>query len=867
MSDRGAQTSVEKPLKGPAKLALAGAAGGTILVFYLFALGSVLLLLALLGVELVVVLAAARFGLAGTMVRLMNQHLAPLPIFLRIFWNRKGTEFRLSLGPADAPGLFQLLTKLCQRAEVALPGTVSLEMSVNAWVRLLGYRRGAGRTILGIGYDLLAGLSEAEIEAVLAHEMMHARLVQRGLNRWLRGGVGRAARLAGGLAALVEAGRRAKQPAEMAAAFLRPADWLGRKGARLVAACSRQDEFAADLGAAQLCGAELMRSALSRIESISRVAARLPWRERVAQLQLNEGFSQWLIRELATDHAAPVLEPKAEPFNKYSTHPSMADRLAALPPATGQPASPSPPGLGLLAEPDRTAEKLMAEIQRVLAEQEQKDSKALERWSRKVHARARLQPLQALGLLAAVLGAVVGPIIWAVSGFSSGLAIFMASTIIPGILGYRLGGYRERRPLPMPDFAQLQAAWSATRDHSEAKWKELEASLRAKAGNEKKTRSRARLLLSESYGALERCDYLTAHVSAHLCLGQEKGCVEAMLGLAVAAAALGQGQQVTWAFQAMQKRTRIVGRSLAWGAGWALFLCANWGEAEAFLQSALKWRPAEPTLLALLAICQARRGKLQSAIGSARLACTPASPNAAYAKLLIDLLLDGGFLREAQEGLRKSELELKTDPELMFAMVRLSLLQRNLPAAEEWTDQLKRGSPGAQMLVRLGGVYESARRSDQAAAYYNEALAAGYYPEALLGQARMAAERQDKEQAQRHVLAALDLKRALGAGGAGPLQIFQQALGQLLMLQEPALNCQAWIATLNGGNSPAALVNRSFMIFAHGRQQAEQTLNTLLGALQPGAPPVLPASIGWRPAPREQQPDGPVRPGVQGLLG
>ncbi len=53
-------------------------------------------------------------------------------------------------------------------------------MNAIAWVKLKGYRKGSGKTTLGIGYDLLAGLPEAEVEAVLAHEMVHARLVQRG---------------------------------------------------------------------------------------------------------------------------------------------------------------------------------------------------------------------------------------------------------------------------------------------------------------------------------------------------------------------------------------------------------------------------------------------------------------------------------------------------------------------------------------------------------------------------------------------------------------------------------------------------------------------------------------------------------------
>jgi hypothetical protein len=86
-------------------------------------------------------------------------------------------------------------------------------------------------------------------------------------------------------------------------------------------------------------------------------------------------------------------------LNKYSTHPSLKDRLAALPPIQAKIANQTAPGLGLLANPDSLAEKLIAEIQRVIAIQEQKDSKALERWNRKVLARSRLRPLQSLGVL------------------------------------------------------------------------------------------------------------------------------------------------------------------------------------------------------------------------------------------------------------------------------------------------------------------------------------------------------------------------------------------------------------------------------------------------------------------------------------
>jgi Zn-dependent protease with chaperone function/tetratricopeptide (TPR) repeat protein len=846
--------------------ALVCAAGATILLFYVFAALSVVFLLGLLACELVFVVAAARFGLGGPMARVMTRHMATLPVFFRSFWIKKGSEFRVALKPDEAPKLFKLLQGLCERAKVALPREILLEMSVNAWVRLAGYRRGAGKTTLGIGYDLLAGLSETEIEAVLAHEVTHARLVQRGLNKWLRGGLNRAARLAGGLAGLVEAGRKTRQPSELAAALLKPSDWFARTCARLVAACSRQDEFAADLGAAELCGADALRSALMKLEIIGRAAARLPWRERVAQLQLGEGFGRWLVSELTAGNSALPVEAKAAPFDKYATHPSLRDRLAALAGKNEQ-VGPSPSALGLLAEPDRTAEELMAEIQRVIAREEQGDTKRLDRWSRKVRSHSRLHPLQLLGVVFVLTGFIGGLVFWLSVGMSGGLLAFVAATIIPGILFYRFSSRRERVTLPVPDFSTLKAAFQVKNVVDETKAKEAESTLRKRMGTEKRVRRQARLAAEEAYAALGQCDYLRAHVAARLCLQLEKQSVEGMIGLAVAAAALGQTQQFTWALQALQKRTQITRGSAAWGAAWALLLTGNWSQAEAFLRMARKGRSEEPPLLALQALCQARRGKLQSAISSARQACTPKPPNQEYSKLLMNLLLDGGFLREAEEQLAGLETDATTDAELMFSLVRLNLMRRNSVGAEEWTERLKRNSAGAHTLVRLGGVYESCRRGERATGFYTDALVGGHFPEALLGLGRLEAVKQNKENARGHLLAALDLERSPAEGSCGPLPIFQSALEQLLILQEPTANCVAWIATLNGTGAPVALANKSLMVFAPNREEAEQSLSGLLGAMRPGRPPVLPETIAWRQAPQEQQPFGLARPGVQGVLG
>ena len=239
-----------------------------------------------------------------------------------------------------------------------------------------GYQRGVGKTSLGIGYDLLAGLSDREVEAVLAHEMVHAKLIQRGVSYWLKTGLPRITTLAMALHANAEMYRRAKRPAFVARALLKVADRFGRLGTRLVATYSRQEEFAADRGAAELCGAAVCRSALAALQDAVRKDPRIPWRERVSQLQLGEGFSQWLVHELTRTDSPQSPEAAKELFNRYSTHPPVRDRLAALAqdPASSPIQAARMPGIGLVAEPDALAEKLMAEIQRAVVEQEEKDS-------------------------------------------------------------------------------------------------------------------------------------------------------------------------------------------------------------------------------------------------------------------------------------------------------------------------------------------------------------------------------------------------------------------------------------------------------------------------------------------------------------
>ncbi|HUA66045.1 MAG TPA: M48 family metalloprotease [Alphaproteobacteria bacterium] len=856
----------EKPLGRGARFMLVLGVGVVMLSFYFISIFSILGLLLLIAVELLLLLVLARFAAAQLMVPFVTGHVGLVTLFVRSFRLRKGVEFRIPLTRDDAPALYEMLQGLCSKLELAFPQEIVLQMGDGAWVRLRGMRSGSGKVTLGVGYDLLAGLTVAEMEAVFAHEMTHAKLVSRGYKNWLGAGQARLRLLAIALWNEVNNARRAKKSSTVANALFVVVDWLVRIATRLVATYSRQDEFEADRGAAMLSGSAAMKSALSKLDSLHRIASRLPWNERVAQLQQPAGYSQWLLREITAGMKTSASDAGEPASNQYSTHPSIRDRLAALPPDDKILAADSPCGIQLLAHPDAVALKLVAQLQHLLAEQEKKDSEALVRFSRRFGRNARLRPLQLLGVVLVLSG-----IMFAIIGLCSREAEMVlvpgsVAAIVAGFFAFRLGRYRDRFTLPVPDYSKLI---HPPRDKSSAevfqqKQKALEAQIVERFSKERRA-SRAALLAAESYSALETCDYLRAHVAARQCRNSDKRSIEGALAQAVACAAFNQVPTAVQLLAFIGRRTAFATFSTCWGAAWVALLAGDWIHAEAMLEKAMKQQPQQPGLIPLLALAQSRRGKLQSAIANARLACEADPRSKDKLKFLIARLLDGGFTSEAQECLKRIDTDSDADPELMLSLAQLSLLRRDFDQAARWTARIREPGNSPQSLVRLGKLYEKARQSDQAASLYRQAIEAGHYPEAHLGLGRIETERNNKAEARRHTLAALNTDLPLGQEGVGTWQILQPILTQMLVLEEPAANCRAWIASFPRNGQATPLSGQSFVVYAQDLPQAQGHLQGFLVALQPGKPPVISSSSKWSPAPRPMQPGGPVRPGVQYL--
>ncbi len=580
----------EKPLSPAARAGLVVNAAVTILLFYLTAILFMAGFTALALLLLLVTMAAARFGMASFVGRLLQVPVRLIGILGRKLWLPSETTYRIALTREDAPDLFAIARELSRRSAVAPAESIFIEMHSNAWVMMRGYRRGTGRTTLGIGFDLLAGLTVTEVEAVLAHELAHARLVQRGFSRWLKKGLARLTLVTTELSDCAAAYRQANARSDLTETTVRVFDALTRRAARHVATYSRQDEFAADRGAVELCGAAAIRSALARLEVLDEVVTRLPWSERLARLQPGEAFTAWLVNELTGPGRGDGGESLAHAVDPYSTHPALRDRLAALP-ADATPLRDSRPGTALLADPDSLAGRLAAEIQRVIAVQERKDTRQLARETRKLcRAEGIGGPVALLGVGALIVGLVLG-LIGATSGFPLDMMGTAVGALIAGVLLVRYPRNRDRRPLPVPAYGTLSNPRPPeTQEQLAAAEEAIVAELRASAARERTRRARFALLVSTSYAALQERDYLRAHVAARLALELKKISIEAGLAYAIAAAGLGNAQQAHSRLGVIRRTVGFQTLATKWGAAWALSLLDDWS-CEGLLQQLRELQP------------------------------------------------------------------------------------------------------------------------------------------------------------------------------------------------------------------------------------------------------------------------------------
>ncbi|MDX3456884.1 M48 family metallopeptidase [Streptomyces sp. ME02-8801-2C] len=324
----------------------------------------------LLGVLLLAVLAGTDYLLfahapaaVAAKLALVSVVLA-IPLVRGLFMLRtpKGEEpAGLPVTEAQEPELWRTVRELADRVGTRAPSRIVLTGDVNAAVgedaHLLGLLPGPRRLYLGV--PLMQGLTEAQVRAVIAHELGHyagsdtrlAALTLRGRVQ-LQRTIANFEERAGG----AEARERARQERRNAKAEARGkaqreidterAGITYRVLARIYTAYaelylratladSRRQEYAADASAARIAGRDATASALREIPvldgafgfyvrsyaTLGTEAALLPPRGEVFG-----GFGRMLsARQL--ELAALRSELPTEPISPYDSHPPVADRV------------------------------------------------------------------------------------------------------------------------------------------------------------------------------------------------------------------------------------------------------------------------------------------------------------------------------------------------------------------------------------------------------------------------------------------------------------------------------------------------------------------------------------------------------------
>ncbi len=819
---------------------------------YLYAVFCLVVLLIVLAFDIAVLGIGFRFGFVRIPLRWLNRHVQLIGLFFRSLWVSKPVEFRSPISRTDAPGLFEVIDQLADRMEVAPPTEIILEMNASAWVLLDRGGRASKATRLGLGYDLIAGLEVDELQSVLAHELAHAKLVRRQLKQRLNGGVARAARLAQGLSANRFNADGGNDP--LVYSLFIPADRCARLAAFSVARYSRQDEFEADAEAARLCGGGPLRSALTKLRGISERTARITWSERVAQLQRPDGFAAWLMSEISTNVGGEVGSGE-EIKSRFSTHPNLVDRLAALPPGERS-AGAATPALSFFAHPDAMAQQLVREIRRVALIQEEKDSKQLAKRRRRLARTGPSRGVQKISIVLATIAVVI--LITLVTGFVLPTFLIGVGMLLVAFFLPRWIKPNDPLTLPVPPYQVIMAGRiGPTRRAAIAATEKVLIEEFTRIG----ATSGASGYGAEAGKAIGSADYLRAHVASRRWMEAKPKSLEAKQIFAIACAALQNHAQAVTFQNAVRAKAGLVSLDAMWGASWTYFLLGDFLAAEALLAELHRRRPKEATFTALLASSQGRRNKLQSALPLAREVLAQRPTDGEAHKLLIVLLVAGGYFDEARARSLEADAFLSDDSEYWIVQLDLALLRHELARAAELVAQIEAKGLTPAQSVAVAGCYERSRRDQEAEQFYTRALAAGFFPAAHLGLARLAIHRADGGSAYPHILAALDHTKPVAEGSLSSADVTRHALGLYLGAHELVHHAEAWIATLPAQTEYGILANHSFFICAPDWGQAEGHLKAVADAIQPNRPLVL-KGIYWKRAPKFQQPETSVKPGI-----
>jgi Zn-dependent protease with chaperone function len=256
----------------------------------------------------------------------------------------------VAVGPRDEPELWSTVTRLAAEVRTRVPDEIRLVPDVNAAVsedaRLLGLIR--GRRYMYVGVPLLLTLDADELRAVLCHELGH----YSGSHTRLGGITYR------GRTALIRTIERLSGHVIIRAFFSAYATVY----LRVSQAVSRRQELEADASAVAIAGRRAMGDALRKVRAAAaawefyvNTHLRMIGPAQARPADLFAGFYS-LFHEPSMDGELAKVVNAPERRSPYDSHPSLAERLAAIDRLPEPAVRPDPrPALTLLADPQRAA--------------------------------------------------------------------------------------------------------------------------------------------------------------------------------------------------------------------------------------------------------------------------------------------------------------------------------------------------------------------------------------------------------------------------------------------------------------------------------------------------------------------------------
>jgi Zn-dependent protease with chaperone function len=256
----------------------------------------------------------------------------------------------VAVTPRDEPELWRTVAELAARVRTRMPDEIRLVPEVNAAVsedtRFLGLI--PGRRHMYVGVPLMLTLDAGELRAVLCHELGH----YGGAHTRLGGVTYR------GRTALIRTIERLHGHAVIRAVFTAYATVY----LRVSQAVSRRQELEADAAAVAVAGRRAMGEALRKVRASAAAwdfylstHCRLIGPAKARPADLFAGFYTLFHEPSMGGELAKVVNAP-EQRSPYDSHPSLAERLAAIGRLPEPAVRPDPrPALTLLADPQRAA--------------------------------------------------------------------------------------------------------------------------------------------------------------------------------------------------------------------------------------------------------------------------------------------------------------------------------------------------------------------------------------------------------------------------------------------------------------------------------------------------------------------------------